>query len=133
MRLNWLTLLLLVVVVTGCSRNAHVREVTRENFEREVLASATPTVVEFWAHGCLPCMALARPLEKVARQYEGRVSFRKLNAGWTAETRVAYKFHAVPTLIMYREGHEVARQIGRPSGDVHAGLVQFVEAGLSAP
>lgn len=132
MSIIWPTLLLLVAL-TGCSRQDHVREVTRERFESEVLASATPTVVEFWAHGCLPCVALARPLEKVARQYEGRVSFRKLNAGWTAETRIAYKFHAVPTLIMYRGGREVARQIGRPPGDVHEGLVRFVEAGLSAP
>ena len=126
-------LLLLAMAFTSCSRQGHVREVTRDHFESEVLGSATPVVVEFWAHGCLPCMTLVRPLEKVARKYEGRVSFRKLNAGWTAETRRAYKFHGVPTLIMYRNGLEVARQIGHPAGDVDEGLVRFVEAGLSAP
>ena len=126
-------LLLLAMASTSCSRQGHVREVTRDHFESEVLGSVTPTVVEFWAHGCLPCMTLARPLEKVARAYEGRVSFRKLNAGWTAETRIAYKFHSVPTLIMYRDGREVARQIGQPTGEVDEGLVRFVEAGLAAP
>ena len=122
----------LATVNAGCSSEGLVREIEPDKFETEVLQSATPTVVEFWAHGCMPCMALARPLEKVAREYEGRVSFRKLNAGWTAKTRRLYNFHAVPTLIFYRNGREVARQVGRPDGEVHDGLVTFVEAGLAA-
>jgi thioredoxin 1 len=123
----------LTVVTTGCSGKGHVLEVAGDTFESEVLQSATPVVVEFWAHGCLPCMTLARPLERVAREYEGRVAFRKLNAGWTAKTRYLYKFDAVPTLIFYLDGREVARLVGRPDGDVHDGLVSFVEAGLAAP
>jgi thioredoxin 1 len=125
-----------VVLLAGglvaCSRTKHVTEVTPDVFEKEVLQSSTPTVVEFWAHGCIPCMALSRPLERVASDYDGRVSFRKLNAGWEARTRHLYNFHAVPTMIFYRDGHEVARQVGAPAGDVHKGLVEFVEAGLAA-
>jgi thioredoxin 1 len=127
------TILWLTVMVAGCSRERHVHNVTPEAFEAEVLCSDRPTVVEFWAHGCIPCMALARPLEKIARQYDGRVSFRKLNAGWTAQTRHLYRFDGVPTLIFYRDGHEVARQVGMPDGDVHKGLDAFVKAGLTAP
>ena len=133
MRSAGIAILCLAVVMAGCSRKGHVREVTPDAFEAEVLHSSTPTVVEFWAHGCIPCMTLARPLERVAREYDGRVSFRKLNAGWTAKTRYRYRFRAVPTLIFYRNGHEVARQVGAPDGDVHQGLVTFVEAGLASP
>jgi thioredoxin-like negative regulator of GroEL len=129
----WLITAAFVMATTSCSRDKHVLPVAADDFERDVLASPMPTVVEFWAHGCMPCIALARPLEKVARTYEGRVSFRKLNAGWTAATRYRYHFDAVPTLIFYRDGHEVARQVGRPEGDDYDGLVQFVEAGLAAP
>jgi thioredoxin 1 len=123
----------LLFMGTSCSGDDHVLPLDGADFDREVLASTTPTVVEFWAHGCLPCVALARPLERVAREYEGRVAFRKLNAGWTAETRRRYHFEAVPTLIFYRDGREVARQVGRPDGDDYDGLVLFVEAGLAAP
>jgi thioredoxin 1 len=127
-----LAAIVLAVAMTGCSRTHHVREVTPDQFDGEVLHSSIPTVVEFWAHGCIPCMALSRPLERVAREYDGRVSFRKLNAGWDAKTRYLYRFNAVPTLILYRDGREVARQVGAPGGDVHDGLVRFVEAGLAA-
>ena len=126
-----LTAVLLLVGI-GCSGGDHVRNLDEKDFGREVLGSSTPTVVEFWAHGCMPCIALARPLDRVAREYQGRVAFRKLNAGWTARTRRLYQFHAVPTLIFYRDGREVARQVGRPEGDDYQGLVQFVEAGLAA-
>jgi thioredoxin 1 len=132
MRNRWVVICL-ALVVAGCSRKGHVREVAPDAFEAEVLRSTTPTVVEFWAHGCVPCMRLSRPLERVAGDYAGRVSFRKLNAGWTAESRRLYRFHGVPTLIFYRDGREVARQVGEPDGDVHKGLVAFVEAGLAAP
>ena len=127
-------LALTVVLLCGlaCTRSEHVLPVAEEDFEHDVLQSSTPTVVYFWAHGCLPCVKIARPLDKVAAEYQGRVAFRKLNAGWTARTRQLYNFHAVPTLIFYRNGQEVARQVGAPEDDVYAGLVRFVEDALVA-
>ncbi|HEU4928741.1 MAG TPA: thioredoxin domain-containing protein [Candidatus Krumholzibacteria bacterium] len=122
----------ILLIGLGCSRTDHIIPVAEEDFERDVLQSPTPTVVEFWAHGCIPCVKLARPLEKVAAEYEGRVAFRKLNAGWTARTRKLYNFDAVPTLIFYRNGREVARQVGVPEDGAYDGLVQFVEEGLAA-
>src|SRR5262249_38493046 len=125
-----LAIMLFAAILTGCNRHGHVHEVTPEQFDAEVLHASTPTVVELWAHGCIPCMELSRPLDRVAAEYEGRVSFRKLDAGWEAKTRYLYKFHGVPTLIFYRDGHEVARQVGKPGGNVYDNLVRFVEAGL---
>jgi thioredoxin 1 len=123
---------LILFLLVGCSRSEHVVPVAEEDFQRDVLQSSTPTIVYFWAHGCLPCVKLARPLEKVAAEYDGRVSFRKLNAGWTARTRRLYNFHAVPTLIFYRNGLEVVRQVGAPDDGVYEGLVRFVEEALAA-
>jgi thioredoxin 1 len=120
-----------IVCAAGCADESVVRPLEHDDFEREVLRSSTPTVVEFWARGCMPCVALARPLNRVARAYEGRVAFRKLNVGWTAETRYRYHFDAVPTLILYRDGREAARLVGKPEGDVYLGLVAFVESGLA--
>lgn len=122
----------ILLAALGCARTDHVIPVAEEDFERDVLQSSTPTVVYFWAHGCLPCVKIARPLDKVAAEYQGRVAFRKLNAGWTARTRQLYNFHAVPTLIFYRNGQEVARQVGAPEDDVYEGLVRFVEDALVA-
>lgn len=129
------TLAMIFALLCGlaCARSEHVIPVSEEDFERDVLQSSMPTVVEFWAHGCMPCVKLARPLDKVAVEYQGRVAFRKLNAGWTARTRKLYNFQAVPTLIFYRNGREVARQVGAPEDDVHEGLVRFVEQGLGVP
>jgi thioredoxin-like negative regulator of GroEL len=77
-------------------------------------------------------MLLAPTLEKVAREYAGRVTFRRLDAGWMARTRRTYGFHGVPTLIFYSRGGEVARLVGLPAGDAPAALRRFVERGLAA-
>ena len=71
----------LLLVGMNCSGGDHVRELDEKDFGREVLGSSMPTVVEYWAHGCMPCVALARPLDRVASEYQGRVAFWKLNAG----------------------------------------------------
>jgi thioredoxin 1 len=120
--------------VLGCSvRQRQVRDVTSENFQAEVLGAATPVVVEYWAHGCLPCMQLSRHLERTAVHFEGRVAFRKFNLGWSAANVQRYHVKSVPTLVFYRQGREIARQVGLPDDDVDETLVAFVEQSLATP
>lgn len=111
---------------------ALVRETTDETFDRDVLEPGRPAVVEYWAHWCWPCFRLAPHVGKLATRHAGQVVFWKLNMGWSAERTRKYHVPTVPTLIFYKNGHEVALQVGMPSPSTDAELEKFVEEGLRA-
>jgi thioredoxin 1 len=83
-----------------------------QSFEQEVLKSRLPVVVDFWASWCGPCLAAAPVIEELAAQYEGKVKVVKVS---TEESQVQpgkYGVAAIPTVILFRDGKEVARQVG---------------------
>ncbi len=140
MRSPILGLMLAGALASSCARDAKprgpdaapgaLRVTTDSTFARDVLDPGEPAVVEFWAHMCMPCYRLEPHLKKLSARYAGRVTFWKLNVGWNAKPRYVYDFHAVPTMIFYRGGREVARQVGMPSPGTDEALVRFVEQGL---
>jgi thioredoxin 1 len=100
-------------------------------FTRDVLAAPTPSAVYFWAHGCLPCVTFGPQVKQVAGDYRGRIVFWKLNMGWSATRTRRYRVAAVPTLVVYRDGREVARQVGVPDGPVRPALRAFLDSALA--
>ena len=109
-----------------------MRITTDESFARDVLEPGRPAIVEFWARFCWPCMRLTPHLKNLAAKRGGEVAFWRLNAGWSPESRRKYGFRAVPTLVFYTEGREIARLEGMPSRSTDAELERFVERGLRA-
>lgn len=70
------------------------------------------TVVDFRAPWCAPCRALAPRLEQLARQFEGRVSVRKLNVDDAPELAAAHGVRGIPTLILFKDGRAHSRLVG---------------------
>jgi thioredoxin 1 len=88
----------------------NITEVTDENFKSEILDSAIPVLVDFWAAWCGPCRAIAPVVEELAAQYEGQVKIGKCNVDENPKTPGQYGIRAIPTLILFKNG-TVAEQI----------------------
>ena len=87
-------------------------EVSDQEFETKVLKADQPVLVDFWAPWCGPCRAVAPIVEQLATEYEGKVLFAKLNTDDNQQTAMKFGVMAIPTLLMFRGGNEVARIIG---------------------
>ncbi len=81
-------------------------------FQKEVLESDVPVIVDFWAEWCPPCKMIAPVLDELAREYDGQVRFTKLNTDENDETMGRYGIQSLPTLLIFRSGREVGRQVG---------------------
>ncbi len=86
--------------------------VTDADFEATVLKSSEPVLVDFFAEWCGPCKAMAPALEAVASEMAGTVKVVKIDVDQNPNTTQAYKISAMPTLIMFKGGKEVNRNIG---------------------
>jgi len=83
---------------------------TQENFAGEVLQSATPVLVDFWAQWCSPCRALTPILDELAEEFDGRVKIGKVNIDEQQDLAVQYGVRAIPTMLLFHQG-QVADQI----------------------
>lgn len=87
-------------------------KISDANFEQEVLKSAEPVVVDFWAEWCVPCRAIAPALEEISNEMAGKVKIVKLNVDENPETASRFGISAIPMLMMFKDGQHVATQRG---------------------
>ena len=83
---------------------ADVTELTDETFEREVIRSDRPVVVDFWAPWCGPCRMIAPILADMATQHGERVKFTKMNVDENPETSGRYNILSIPTVVLFDGG-----------------------------
>ena len=93
----------------------NIAEVTDDNFQKEILESSTPVLVDFWAPWCGPCKAIAPTVEELAVQFEGQIKINKLNVDDNPKTPGQYGIRAIPTLILFKGGKVVEQITGAVS------------------
>ncbi len=87
-------------------------KLSTENFEKEVLKSEKPVLVDFYADWCGPCNAMAPVLEELAKELEGKVKVGKINVDENPDIAVEYNVMSIPTLIVFKNGKEEKRLVG---------------------
>jgi thioredoxin 1 len=87
-------------------------EVTDSTFEQEVLQSAQPVLVDFWAVWCGPCRAVAPIVEELAGEYAGKLKVMKLDVDDNPRTAMAYGVQSIPTLLIFKDGKPAERIVG---------------------
>ncbi len=85
---------------------------TTSNFEKEVLKSDIPVLVDFWAAWCGPCKMLAPTIEEIAKEYEGKVKVGKVNIDDFSQLAIQYGVVSIPTVILFKDGQAVDKSIG---------------------
>lgn len=86
--------------------------VTDSSFDTEVLQSATPVLVDYWAEWCGPCKMIGPILEDVAKDYAGKLKVAKLNIDENQDTPPKYGIRGIPTLMLFKNGNVEATKVG---------------------
>jgi thioredoxin 1 len=92
-----------------------VGKVSEADFEAQVLKSTEPVVVDFWAEWCGPCKMIAPLLEEIEASMGGKVKIVKLNVDENRKIAEKYEIMSIPTLIGFKNGQAVNRQVGVPA------------------
>jgi thioredoxin 1 len=107
--------ILIQIKVKEEEMTAEVIEIEDVNFEDEVLKSSSPVAVDFWAPWCGPCRMIAPITEKLAKEYQGRLKFCKLNVDENPQTASKYQVMAIPQILFFNDGQVVAESTGAVS------------------
>lgn len=106
---------------------ANLAEFNDSTFEGEVLQSAQPVLVDFWAPWCGPCKMLTPAIESLATKYAGKIKVGKLNTDENRQAPMTYQINSIPTLIVFKGGKPVDRILGlQPEDRIAAVLDKHV-------
>lgn len=100
-----------------------VAEVSDQNFENEVLNSAVPVLVDFWAAWCAPCRMLAPVVEAIADKYDGKAKVVKLNVDENMLTSGKYNIKGIPTLLLFKNGIIKEQIVGNTTKDTISKMI----------
>ncbi|HEV2418605.1 MAG TPA: thioredoxin [Terriglobia bacterium] len=95
----------------------HMMEFTDQNFDEQVLKSAKPVLVDFWAPWCAPCRMMAPTVEAVAGEYAERAIVGKLNVDDNQGVAGKYNIRGIPTLLLFKDGQVAEQVVGATSKD----------------
>lgn len=99
------------------------KAVTDSDFEKDVLGSDVPVLVDFWAEWCGPCRMIAPSLEAVAEEYDGKAGVFKMNVDENQNVPNRYGIRGIPTLILFKGGQEQERIVGAVTKEAIAKVV----------
>lgn len=87
-------------------------ELSKDSFEKEVIKSHMPVLVDFWAPWCAPCRIVDPALEKLSSEYLKKLIFAKINVDENQETSARFDVRGIPCMIIFNNGRELDRIIG---------------------
>ena len=105
-----------------------IKHVSDTTFEADVLKSAQPVLVDYWAEWCGPCKMIATILDEVATTYTGKLQIAKMNVDENREIPAKFGIRGIPTLMLFKDGQLAATKVGALS---KAQLVAFIDQQLA--
>lgn len=97
-----------------------VKQVSEADFQQEVLESALPVLVDFWAPWCGPCKRLAPVVDALAEEYAGKLKVCKINVDDNPNLAAKFQVMSIPTLVAFKGGQAEGRVIGAMVPEIHA-------------
>lgn len=104
--------------------STHLQAITDDSFDKDVIQSTTPVLVDFWAAWCNPCKAIAPILEEVSAHYADKLKIMKLDVDSNPLTAPKFGVRGIPTLILFKDGQVQATHVGLLS---KSDLISFID------
>ena len=104
-----------------------IKHVSDASFEADVLKSATPVLVDYWAEWCGPCKMIAPILDEVSKDYDGRLQIAKMNVDENRDVPAKFGIRGIPTLMLFKDGQLAATKVGMLS---KSQLTSFIDGHL---
>ena len=102
-------------------------QLNNQNFEKEVLKSNIPVLVDFWANWCGPCKMAGPVIDQLEKDYAGKIKVGKLDVDENPQISQKYAVMSIPTVIIFKDGKEIKRQVGFSGKE---GYVKILEEAL---
>jgi thioredoxin 1 len=93
--------------------------ITDQNFQKEVLDSKMPVVVDFWAPWCGPCRAVSPVIEELAKDLEGKVVVGKVNVDENPDVAGQFNVMSIPTVMVFKDGQPLKSIVGAQSKETY--------------
>lgn len=108
-------------------KNMSELTITQDNFEKEVLQSEIPVLIDLWAVWCGPCKVLSPIVEEIAQEYQGKIKVGKINVDENPDIAMKYDVRSIPTLILFKKGEIVSHMVGvQPKGFITGELNKHI-------
>ncbi|HEY8422623.1 MAG TPA: thioredoxin [Thermoclostridium sp.] len=101
----------------------YVLTVTKDNFEKEVLQSDIPVLVDFWAAWCGPCRMVSPIIDQLAEEFHGKVKVGKVNVDEQGELAEKYRIMTIPNIMVFKGGNVVDSVVGVRSKEEFANML----------
>ncbi|HXD30799.1 MAG TPA: thioredoxin [Pyrinomonadaceae bacterium] len=102
----------------------HVKDITDNNFEGEVMKSTVPVLVDFWAEWCPPCRAMTPIVESLAQKFGASAKIVKLNVDDNPSITQRFGIKGIPTMIVFKGGKEAERLVGATNEGAISRLIE---------